>query len=86
MLLLDPFGDAPGGTPMLICDGSDAALLLRSATSAHLLKGITPEGREALEGAVDILVVERGKDEVVRDYMALVKRVDDVRGLIEERG
>ena len=83
MLLLPDGGHRPE-MPFLLCDGSCSALLLKSLFEAVALRHIEPRCSEALSEADEIHVVETNEKDLVRDYIAPVKRVPDVEAFIEE--
>ena len=85
LLLLTPMEDAPEGNPLFLYDGSDTAILFRSFESVQDLSDIPREYRQILTGLDELPVVEFGETGVVRDYAALLERVDDVRLFIEGR-
>jgi len=81
MLIIDPQNCDPDG-PMLICDGSDTALLFRDWDSNIRLRNVSPEASRELMNADEIYVIEQTADTIVRDYMARIRKVKDVRSLI----
>ena len=67
--------------PRFIYDGI-MALLFRNFDSNVLFRDIDPKAHEALREATEVLVVEVQNDDVAREYIAPIRRVKDVSGLI----
>lgn len=67
--------------PRFIYDGI-MALLFRNFDSNVLFRDIDPKAHEALREATEVLVVEVQNDDVAREYVAPIRRVKDVSGLI----
>ena len=81
ILVIDPQPTAPDG-PMFIYDGGDTALLFRDFDSNIRLNGLSESTRPLLQAAKDIYVLEiQGKD-ILRDYIATVRLVRNVKSLI----
>ena len=69
-------------SPVFIYDGGDTALLFRNWGSNIRLNKISDEARPVLKDAEEIFIVEMQKDQIIRDYMASVRIVNDVKALI----
>jgi hypothetical protein len=81
LLLIDPQKFEPDG-PLFIYDGGDTALLFRNWDSAVRLRIISEQPRPYLKGADHIYVFEVKGDDILRDYVAPVRIVKDVKKLI----
>lgn len=68
--------------PFFLYDGGTTALLMLSLFCGIKLKNLASSALEALDGASEIHIVEKEGEEVVRDYIAPVKKVSDVNALI----
>ena len=77
--------DAREGTPReprFIYDGHDTAILYRNEESAVACRGIEGEAQKALKKLSEVLVVEIANEEVEREYMAPIRFVKDINGLL----
>ena len=81
LLVIDSQPTAPDG-PLFIYDGGDTALLFRDWDSNIRLNHISEIARPALQSASEIYVFETRGDEILRDYIAPVRIVRDVKGLM----
>ena len=81
VLILNPQPTDPK-EPIFIYDGGDTALLFRDWDSNVRLNNISEEARPVLKDAEEIFVVEMKKDRIIRDYMASIRLVRDVKALI----
>lgn len=81
LLIIEPQTTDPVG-PIFIYDDGDTALLFRDWDSNVRLNHISEEARPVLKAAEEIFIVEMRKDQIVRDYMATVRIVRDVKSLI----
>ena len=81
VLILNPQPTDPK-EPIFIYDGGDTALLFRDWDSNVRLKNISEEARPILKDADDIYVVEIQDERIIRDYMAPIRLVSDVKALI----
>ena len=81
LLIIEPQTTDPDG-PIFIYDGGDTALLFRDWDSNVRLKNISEEARPILKDADDIYVVEIQDERIIRDYMAPIRLVSDVKALI----
>ncbi len=81
LLIIEPQTTEPDG-PILIYDGGDTALLFRDWDSNVRLNNISEEARPVLKDAEEIFVVEMKKDRIIRDYMAPIHIVQDIKSLI----
>ena len=81
VLILNPQPTDPK-EPIFIYDGGDTALLFRDWDSNVRLKNISEEARSILKDADDIYVIEIQDEEILRDYMAPMRLVRDVKALI----
>ena len=79
--MIEPQASTPN-EPMFIYDGGDTALLFRDWDSNVRLNHISEEARPVLKDADDIYVVEIQDEEILRDYMAPIRLVRDVKALI----
>ena len=80
MVMIDAREGEPDD-PRLIYDGK-MALLFRNFDSNVLFRNIDPKAHEALREATEVLVIEVQNDDVAREYVAPIRRVKDVSGLI----
>ena len=81
ILVINPQNDEPDG-PMLICDGSDTALLFHDWGNSLRLKELSSDASQELMNASNIEVVEMSGGDIAREYTAPVKIVRDVKSLI----
>lgn len=81
VLILNPQPTDPK-EPIFIYDGGDTALLFRDWDSNVRLNNISESARPVLKAAEEIHVVELKRDDIVRDYIASVRLVRDVKSLI----
>ena len=82
MLIFNPsLGEAPE-LSMFLYDDSGTGLLLQDLFSGIRVKNISPETLSALADVTHIHVVEKDGETVTRDYLAVVKKVSDVRSLV----
>ena len=82
MLILNPsLGEAPE-LSMLFYDDSGTGLLLQDLFSGIRIRNIGPETLAALADVKHIHVVEKDGDAITRDYLAVVKKVSDVRSMV----
>ena len=81
VLIIEPQDCAPDG-PMFIYDGGDTALLFRDWFSNVKLQSVGTAARQPLVEAKEIHVLEKSGDDIVRDYIAPVRIVHDVKSLM----
>ena len=82
MLIFNPsLGEAPE-LSMFLYDDSGTGLLLQDLFSGIRVKNISSETLAALADVTHIHVVEKDGETVTRDYLAVVKKVSDVRSLV----
>lgn len=81
MLIIDAQDSTPDD-PLFIYDGTDKALLFRDWDSTLRLNNLSLESVQALEENSDILVIEQSADNIVRDYMARIRKVRDVKSMV----
>ena len=82
MLIFNPsLGEAPE-LSMFLYDDSGTGLLLQDLFSGIRVKNISTETLAALADVTHIHVVEKDGDTVTRDYLAVVKKVSDVRSMV----
>ena len=81
MLLIGPCSRRPD-CAFFCFDGSPTALLMLSLFTGIAIRDMSPETIAALEKASEIHVVEKDGDQVVRDYIATIERVSDVKALM----
>ena len=67
---------------MFIYDGGDTALLFRDFDSNIRLNGLSESARPILQAAKDIHVLEMQGDDIIRDYIARVRLVRNVKSLM----
>lgn len=67
---------------MFIYDGGDTALLFRDFDSNIRLNGLSESTRPILQAAKDIHVLEMQGDDIIRDYIARVRLVRNVKSLM----
>ena len=63
-------------------DGSHTALLMLSLFTGIAIRNMSQETIEALNEASEIHIVEKDGGQVVRDYIATIERVSDVKALM----
>jgi len=68
--------------PMFIYDGGDTALLYRNWDSSLRLSNLSEQARPPLQNADEILVVEKQDERILRNYIAHIRLVRDVKSLI----
>ena len=82
MLIFNPsLGEAPE-LSMFLYDDSGTGLLLQDLFSGIRVKNISTETLAALADVTHIHVVEKDGETVTRDYLAVVKKVSDVRSMV----
>lgn len=82
MLIFNPsLGEAPE-LSMFLYDDSGTGLLLQDLFSGIRVKNISPETLAALADVTNIHVVEKDGETITRDYLAVVKKVSDVRSMV----
>ena len=81
VLVIEPQPTDPKN-PMFIYDGGDTALLFRDWDSSSRINKISDEARPILKNAEDIYVVELQGEDILRDYFAPIRIVQDVQKLI----
>ena len=82
MLIFNPsLGEAPE-LSMFLYDDSGTGLLLQDLFSGIRVKNIGPETLAALADVTHIHVVEKDGETITRDYLAVVKKVSDVRSMV----
>ena len=81
MLLIGPCSRKPD-CAFFCFDGSPTALLMLSLFTGVAIRDMSPETIEALDNASEIHVVEKDGDQVVRDYIATIERVSNVKALL----
>lgn len=82
LLLIIEVQDCDPDGPMLICDGSDTALLFRDWDSNIRLKDLSQESAHKLMQADAILVIESNGEDIAREYYARIRKVKDVKSLM----
>ena len=82
MLIFNPsLGEDPE-LSMFLYDDSGLGLLLQDLFSGIRIKNIGPEALAVLADVTHIHVVEEDGDTVIRDYLAAVRKVSDVKALV----
>ena len=82
MLIFNPsLGEAPE-LSMFLYDDSGTGLLLQDLFSGIRVKNISPETLSALSDVTHIHIVEKDGETIARDYLAVVKKVSDVRSMV----
>lgn len=82
MLIFNPsLGEAPE-LSMFLYDDSGTGLLLQDLFSGIRIKNISQEALAALADVTHIHVVEKDGETITRDYLAVVKKVSDVRSMV----
>lgn len=82
MLIFNPsLGEDPE-LSMFLYDDSGLGLLLQDLFSGIRIKNIGPEALVVLADVTHIHVVEKDGDTVIRDYLAAVRKVSDVKALV----
>ena len=82
MLIFNPpLGEDPE-LSMFLYDDSGTGLLLQDLFSGIRIRNIDPEAQKALDDVTHIHVVEKDGKTITRDYLAVVKKVSDVRSMV----
>lgn len=82
MLIFNPsLGEAPE-LSMFLYDDSGTGLLLQDLFSGIRIRNIGPEEQKALADVAHIHVVEKDGETITRDYLAVIKKVSDVRSMV----
>ena len=82
MLILNPsLGEDPE-LSMFFYDDSGTGLLLQDLFSGIRIRNIGPEALADLGDVTHIHVVEKDGDTITRDYLAVVKKVSDVKSMV----
>ena len=82
MLIFNPsLGEAPE-LSMFLYDDSGTGLLLQDLFSGIRVKNISLETLSALSDVTHIHIVEKDGETITRDYLAVIKKVSDVRSLV----
>ena len=82
MLIFNPsLGEDPE-LSMFLYDDSGLGLLLQDLFSGIRIKNNGPEALAVLADVMHIHVVEKDGDTVIRDYLAAVRKVSDVKALV----
>jgi len=82
MLIFNPsLGEAPE-LSMFLYDDSGTGLLLQDLFTGIRIKNISQEVLAALADVTHIHVVEKDGETITRDYLAVVKKVSDVRSMV----
>jgi len=82
MLIFNPsLGEAPE-LSMFLYDDSGTGLLLQDLFSGIRIRNIGLEAQKALADVAHIHVVEKDGETITRDYLAVVKKVSDVRSMV----
>ena len=68
--------------PLFLYDGKETALMVRSFSSAMTLKNVDEGARPKLAKAESVYVYEVLNDDIVNEYVAPVRIVDDVNEFI----
>lgn len=82
MLIFNPSLGETSGLSIFLYDDSGTGLLLQDLFSGIRVKNISTETLAALADVTHIHVVEKDGDTVTRDYLAVVKKVSDVRSMV----
>ena len=81
LLVIEPQMSDPED-PMFIYDGGDTALLFRDWGSNIRLNNLSEPVRPVLQNADQIHVIEMQDDHILRDYLAPIRLVRDVKSLM----
>ena len=82
MLIFNPsLGEAPE-LSLCLSDDSGTGLLLQDLFSGIRIRNIDPEAQKALDDVTHIHVVEKDGKTITRDYLAVVKKVSNVRSMV----
>ena len=68
--------------PKVIYDGGSAVLLYRNKESSFFLTGISEEARHPIQYADKVTIAEVNNDEVLREYVAQVRLIKDMRDIL----
>ena len=82
MLIFNPSLGETSELSIFLYDDSGTGLLLQDLFSGIRVKNISPETLAALADVTHIHVVEKDGETVTRDYLAVVKKVSDVRSMV----
>lgn len=81
LLVIEPQMSDPED-PMFIYDGGDTALLFRDWGSNIRLNNLSESVRSVLQNADEIHVIEIQEDDILRNYLAPIRLVRDVKSLM----
>ena len=81
LLVIEPQMSDPED-PMFIYDGGDTALLFRNWDSSLRFNNLSEQARPALQNAVEIHVIEKQDEHILRDYIAPIRLVRNVKSLM----
>jgi hypothetical protein len=70
-------------TPLFVYDGTEKALLYRSAESTIYFRDIAETARTALKAVSELQIVEIDDDDAVREYKVPVRIIKDVTPLFD---
>lgn len=82
MLIFNPSLEEAPELSMFLYDDSGTGLLLQDLFSGIRIKNISQEALAALADVTHIHVVEKDGETITRDYLAVVKKVSDVRSMV----
>ena len=82
MLIFNPSLGETSELSIFLYDDSGTGLLLQDLFSGIRVKNISPETLAALDDVTHIHVVEKDGETITRDYLAVVKKVSDVRSMV----
>lgn len=82
MLIFNPSLGETSELSIFLYDDSGTGLLLQDLFSGIRVRNIGPEAQKALADVAHIHVVEKDGETITRDYLAVVKKVSDIRSLV----
>ncbi len=82
LLIFNPSLGETSELSIFLYDDSGTGLLLQDLFSGIRVKNISPETLAALADVTHIHIVEKDGDTITRDYLAVVKKVSDIRSLV----
>ncbi len=82
MLIFDkPIGEDPE-FPLFMFDNTSTGLLMLNLFCGIRIRNLEASSLEALSKTSEIHIVEKDGEEIVKDYLAAVKKVSDISAMI----
>ena len=68
--------------PKVVYDGGSTVLLYRNKESSFFLTGVSENARQPIQYADNITIAEVSGDEVIREYIAQVRLIKNMRDIL----